>query len=242
MFTTWEQIESWITDNGFKRWIFYRDAARTEKIVDSGAFTVSDQRDKLDMTEKYLRMAGGRAYGAGFANNGTNDATVCEVRLEAEAPTNGVGTMQQAMPDEAAIEKRIEARLRAEMERKEYEKLRADLDRERKEFEADKASAMGALVQYFAPVGKALLGQHRLVAGVDAEEPVHAAPIVPEQPETQEPADESPFTDDEADKLFDLMARFKAVEPQYMELIEAVVKMAEKGDTTYNMAKGVLLK
>lgn len=245
MFTTWEQIESWITDNGFKRWIFYRDAGRTEKIVDSGAFTVSDQRDKLDMTEKYLRMSGGRAYGAGFANNGTTDATVCEVRLETEMPTAGVGFQTPAMPDEAAIEKRIEARLRAEMERKEYEKLRADLDRERKAFEEDKASAMGALVQYFAPVGKALLGQHRLVAGVDAEEPVHAAPIVPEQPATEEPADDvetSPFTDEEADKLFDLLARFKAAEPRYMELIEAVVTMAEKGDATYNMAKGVLLK
>ena len=243
MFTTWEQIESWITDNGFKRWIFYRDSARTEKIVDSGAFTVSDQRDKLDMTEKYLRMSGGRAYASGFANNGTNDATVCEIRLESEAPVNGAGMMQPAMPDEDAIARRVEAKLRAEYEKKEYEKLRADLDKERAAFEAEKASALGALAHYFAPIGQAILGQqqHRLVAGVDTEEPVHAKPIVPEQPETEEQEETSPFTDEEADKLFELMARFKAVEPDYMKLIEAVVKMAESGNPMYGMAKKSLL-
>ena len=38
------------------------------------------------------------------------------------------------------------------------------------------------------------------------------------------------------------MVRFKAVEPDYLQLIEAVVKMAESGDSMYNMAKGMLLK
>ena len=49
------------------------------------------------------------------------------------------------------------------------------------------------------------------------------------------------FTEQEADKLFDLMARFKQAEPQYMEMIEKVVAMAENGDATYKMAKSVLV-
>ena len=86
----------------------------------------------------------------------------------------------------------------------------------------------------------------RKVAGVDANEPVHAAPIVADRGEEQQPEEAEPqeevFTDEESEKLFDLMARFKKVEPRYLELIEAVVTMAENGDGTYNVAKGVLLK
>ena len=53
---------------------------------------------------------------------------------------------------------------------------------------------------------------------------------------------EDPFTDEEGEKLAELMARFKAVEPDYLQLLESVVEMAEKGDSTYTMAKGFLLK
>ena len=108
------------------------------------------------------------------------------------------------------------------------------------------------------------------VAGVDAEHPVHAQVIKPisehQEPEAGERAErvepesgddlshdvritEQPevseqevFTDEESDELFALMARFKAVEPQYMDLLRAVVEMAENGDSTYTMAKGFLLK
>ena len=54
--------------------------------------------------------------------------------------------------------------------------------------------------------------------------------------------EDSPFTDQEADRLLSLMARFKAVEPDYLRLLEAVVGMAERGEVTYNMAKGFLLR
>ena len=95
----------------------------------------------------------------------------------------------------------------------------------------------------------------RNVAGVDTAEPVHARPIVAE-PQPKEKPEEDPdekdnqelvdiandFTDEEGEKLTALMSRFKKVEPQYMELIEAVVEMAERGDSTYTMAKGFLIK
>ena len=87
------------------------------------------------------------------------------------------------------------------------------------------------------------------VAGVDADEPVRAQRIVAERPEQQEqeqepeqPEQEAPFTDEEAEQLMALMVRFKAVEPDYLKLIESVVTMAENGDATYNMAKGFLIK
>lgn len=250
MLTSFEQVREWITDNGFKRWVLYKDRTRTEKILDSAAFP-SDIEDKLEMTEKYLRLAGGNAYAAGANGNATSDlTTTCEIRLsdayQQLNPTAGVCGATGI--GEAQLRESIKRELQAEWDKREYERLRKELDRERKEFDAEKSSAIGLLTNYLAPIGKALL-QKRMVAGIDTEEPVVAdpvQPIVPKEPEEpEEPQDkeeQSPFTDEEADKLFALMARFKKSEPQYLELIEAVVKMAEAGDSTYTMAKGVLLK
>ena len=55
-------------------------------------------------------------------------------------------------------------------------------------------------------------------------------------------SEQDPFTDEEVEKLAELMARFKAVEPDYLQLLESVVEMAEKGDSTYTMARSILLK
>ena len=89
-----------------------------------------------------------------------------------------------------------------------------------------------------------------MVAGLDGEdmEAAKIKPVDPDSPETpadggeQESEQENIFTDEESDKLYELMARFKKVEPQYLELIENVVKMAESGDNMYAMAKNFLLK
>jgi hypothetical protein len=133
------------------------------------------------------------------------------------------------------------------MEAQKYKEERAAFEKEKKEFEEEKKSTIGALVHYFAPIGQQLLQRHMMprVAGVDVEEPVHAAPIVVDKPEDapeHEEENESPFTDEEEAKIFDLMCRFKKIEPDYLSLLESVVKMAESGDTTYTMAKGFLVK
>lgn len=244
MLTTIEQVRDWIKDNGFKRWVLYRDYGRTEKILDSAGLAVADMPDKIAMTEKYLRLAGGHAYAAGATTNAANDlTTVCEIQLtEAPAPAAGIGFTQPVI-DEDKIAARIEEKIRAEYERKEYERLRKQLDEDRRRLEDEKASAMGALAHYFAPIGQALFGQHRMVAGVDANEPVHAQQIIPEGENAEEQEQEQEiFTDEESDKLFALMARFKKVEPDYIKLITRVVEMAESGDGTYTMAKSFLLK
>lgn len=250
MLTSFEQVRDWILDNGFKRWVLYRDRSRNEKIIDSAAFTVSDMEDKISMTEKYLRMAGGNAYAAGATTMGKDDlTTVTEIRL-ADAvqaqPTAGVGNPYPALNEDAIIA-RVRKEVEAEYDKKEYQRLRADLDRERKQFDADKNSAIGAMIHYFAPIGQAILsrGGLRNVAGVDTDAPVTAEPVKPierKEPETQEPKQEDVFTDEESDKMYELMVRFKKVEPDYMRLIERVVEMAESGDGTYTMAKGFLLK
>lgn len=248
MLTNFDQVKDWILDNGFKRWVLYKNSTKNEKIIDSASFTVSDMDDKIAMTEKYLRMAGGYAYAAGATTNSKDDLnTVTEIRLESvqQQPAAGVGNPYPALNEDAIIA-RVRKEVQAEYDKKEYERLRADLDRDRKAFEEEKNSAMGAIAHYFAPIGQALLakkGLLRNVAGVDTNEPVVAQPIVPAQPEeTQEdPQEENPFTDEEADEVFALMVRFKKTEPDYLKLVRKVVEMAESGDSNYKMAKMALV-
>ena len=253
MFTTWEQVKEWIVDNNFPHWVFYkknpeeRDNRDNDTIIDSNHFTVSDFNDKLDMTEKYLRMYGGKCYGVGFkAPQATTSGVVCEVKIM-EAPaqqgTSGIGGASIG-----ELTEMITKQVRAEIEAENYKRERDNFAKEKAEFEKEKQSAVGALVHYFAPIGQMIMKNkfQRSVAGLDASAPVEAEPIQPivskepEQPTTEEP--ESDFTEEEEQEIYDLLARFKKVEPQYLALLRSVVAMAESGDSTYTMARGFLIK
>ena len=267
MLTTWDQVREWIEDNNFERWIFYtknpenRDKDKAcDKLIDSNAFP-SDREDKIAMTEKYLRRYGDRVWGVGFKSaNYSGDGTVCTARIEPVMPANGVGAAPFSQENIGEIEDRLRRSITSELEAKwaaqKAAEERAAFEREKKEFQAEKESVIGLVVQKIAPFAAAALSGHsmrnnlRAAAGLDTDAPIEADPVqpihakAPEQKEelpVEEP-EQSPFTDQEADQLFELMARFKAVEPDYMRLLEAVVTMAESGDTTYTMAKGVLLK
>ena len=253
MLTTFDQVREWITDNGIKRWVLYKDRSKAEKITDSQYFSVSDMEDKMNMTEKYLRMSGGNAYITGSSSNSSSDLNVCiDVRLQDITPLNSQAAVQNVGAIDSQtigqLRESITKELEAKWELKQYAKEKAEFERERKEFYDQRNGIIGAVVKALSPYLPAINGaldQRRMVAGVDTEEPVHAAPIVPD--ETQEAPEEeqqeqSPFTDEQEEKIYGLMVRFAKVEPDYMQLLEAVVKMAESGDMTYKMAKGALLK
>ena len=262
MFTQWNQIEDWIKDAGFKHWIFYvnnpdkrADGDRSnDKILDS-KFFAGDTDQKLELTRKMLEAFGKRCYGVAYqSDTATTGGCWCEVDLSGagqqqsmmqqmvtQMPAAGVGTV-----DEAALTAKIRKEILTEMKAEKLEADRKALDAERREFQREKNSAIGLLVGYLKPVFDAKVaglipGQQpmRNVAGVDSDEDVEASRIV--APKQEAEVVEEDFSDEEAQKLNDLMVRFKKVEPQYLELIEAVVAMAESGDSTYTMAKGVLL-
>jgi hypothetical protein len=247
MLTNFDQVKDWILDNGFKRWVLYKNSTKNEKIIDSAAFTVSNMDDKIAMTEKYLRMAGGYAYAAGATTNSKDDLnTVTEIRLESVQAQQvaAVGNPYPAL-NEDAIAARVRKEVEAEYNKREYERRAADLEKREKEFAEKENSAMGALIRCFAPVGQAMMaktGLLRNVAGIDTEEQVTAQPIKPAEPEeAQEAQEENPFTDEEADEVYALMVRFKKAEPDYLKLVRKVVEMAESGDSNYKMAKTVLV-
>ena len=255
MFTKWQQVENWIRDNGLTSWRFSYDRTGTNSDSDgnttqtrsnrvavlSEAFP-GDLEEKISLTKRRLiDEANQTLYGYGKRGKENTGLMYCEVRLVDELQQPGTQPVSSvpAYPqfDEEKLAARIRKEVQQEMELQRYQDERKNFEREKKEFEAEKSSAIGMLVHHLSPV-LAAMGQKR-VAGLDAHETVHAAPV-----QTIEPSEVEVevFTEEESDELFDLMARFKAVEPRYMELIKRVVEMAESGDGTYEMAKGFLLK
>lgn len=173
-------------------------------------------------------------------------------------PASGIAGGLYGTGDKIAIDELkhdIEQQILNRFEKERLEREQKQLEADKRAFEADKNSALGLLVGYIAPLAKQLSGKLPRVAGLDANEPVHVAPIhaaheepapgeqPDEQPETNADApEESAFTDAEEETIYDLMCRFKAIEPDYLKLLTAVVEMAERGDATYTMAKGFLMK
>ena len=257
MFTKWSQVENWIRDNSLNSWRFAYDRSgeqenangetvqkRSNRIaILSDAFP-GDIEEKIALTRRRLMdEANQTLYGYGKRGKENTGQMYCEVRLvdELQQPgTQPVSSPAYPILDEDKIAARIRKEVQQEMELQRYQDERKNFEREKKEFEAEKASAIGLLVHHLSPVLSAL-GQKR-VAGLDAHEPVHAAPIHAVEAENVDELLDEVFTEKESDQLFELMARFKAVEPRYLELIESVVSMAEHKDPTYDMAKGFLLK
>lgn len=255
MFTKWQQVEDWIIDNRFNRWIFYKSNPDSkgegdrsnDKIVDSKFYNGDTQDEKLRLTRKYLEQWGGRAYGVAFqGETATTGGAQCVVALEEAAPAQAqvAGTAAIGSADIEQIKAQVREQVRTEFEKQAYERERKDFEHEKKEFERDKNSAVGLMIGYLKPVINALAQKHVAGVGVDASEDVQAARIKPiDEPADATPADDgADFTDEEVDRLNALIERFKKVEPRYLDLIEKVVTLAEDGDSTYTMAKEMLLK
>lgn len=258
MFTKWSQVENWIRDNGLNSWRFAYDRSgeqenangetvqkRSNRIaVLSDAFP-GDIEEKIALTRRRLMDEENQTlYGYGKRGKENTGQMYCEVRLvgELQQPsTQAVSSLPvSATFNEEELANRIRKEVMMEVENERYKAERKQFEEEKKAFEEEKSSAIGLLVHHLSPVIAAMAGRKN-VAGVDADAPVHAAPIhaVEQDAELQEV---EIFDQEESDTLFELMARFKAVEPQYLKLIENVVLMAERKDPTYDMAKGFLLK
>lgn len=248
MLTSWDQVHDWIKDNGLKRWIFYKEKPSGEnkqKIIDSSAFAVSDEADKLAMSEKYLRISGGRAYAVGYGS--ANGEIIAEIRLEDNTPSGQQTVAVGGYPNVDELRDTITRQIRAEIKAEQYEADRKRLEAEKKAFEEEKQSGMGALLHLLAPFGQAIFGKRApMMAGVDTKTPTQAQPIEPietEEPE-HEPEEKSvydEFTDEEGEEIFELMARFRKVEPEHwLKMIRKVVDMAEKQDMYYGVARNVL--
>lgn len=255
MITTRQQLEDWIKENQLVRWKFFltnpnslKDGERTNDCIADSSVYPGEIDEKIEMTARQLERSGQRAYGVGFHSDKGTNGGMCEV---AQLQQGTIYSQQQvsgvsAPVDEAAMAARIRKEILTEMKEATYEQRLKELDQREREFAKEKAGAIGLLIEYTKPILAAVAaakGGHAAIAGID-QPGVVAEPITVQPAEEAAPAEEeeSVFTDEEADELLELMARFKKAEPDYLVMIRKVVQMAETGDTMYGMAKSFLTK
>lgn len=256
MITTRQQLEDWIKDNGITRWKFFvndpsarQEGERTNDCIADSMYYPESIDEKIALTAKQLESHGNRAYGVGFhGEKGTTGGMTTVAQLQPATTTmqQTIGVVPMAAPavDREELAKSIRKEIMGEIREQSYADRMKKLEAAEAEFQREKEGAMGLLVGYLKPVLSALAGGGSRVAGLDTAQPIYAQPIQPKaEPETQQPdEEESVFTDEEAEELELLLARFKAVEPEYMTMLRKVVTMAEAGDATYTMAKNFLCK
>ena len=254
----WAEIQQVLDDTSAKKFNIRRSRGGDDQSNNNVFMYNPDQNfsENMQVAERLLQRCAGEilyltAWRGDSAKTGGCTYTIM---YDSAAPAQ---TVQQPMSaaglygvggsvDIEKLTSDIENRLRVQFEKERLEREWKELHEAQKQLKSDQSSAIGLLAGYLAPIAKHLAPTMSRVAGLDAEQPVRTAPIQtietdPANNTTQE-TEECAFADAESDKLYDLMARFKAVEPQYMELLESVVKMAEAGDSTYTMARGFLLK
>ena len=247
-------------DNGIQRW----SISRTQATQDNNNVFVydkdkSDEENKLICERALARFAGDVLYIVGWrtkeAKTGGFSAMILYEKAGSVAqPAPQVGGLYGVggSIDIAGLTADIEKRIGNRYEKERLERLEKELREEKRDLEAQKNSAMGILAQTLAPFAQKLAGKlapMRNVAGtpLDAEEDVTAARIhtrreaageEPEQPDEVEIFCE----EDEYNRMMATMERFAAVEPQWLDLLEAVTRLAEANDSSYTMAKQFLLK
>jgi len=245
---TWDQFKEWIEDNNIVNW---KISASTVKQNNELRFYYDEEKsfdENMFICRRRLEMEPGRRlYATGWrTKNATGGGFGCEIMFGGDynvnnnvQPTSGVGS---GFSREELI-RDVTLQVTNQFERERLKAKEKEIDEKIKQYENDKQGVMGLLVNYLAPVAQRALKLPTL-AGVNGGD-LEAEKIVPikEQTELEEEEDEEDdfFTPEESEQLNELMRRFKTVEPNYLTLIESVVKMAEQGDGTYSMAKTFLL-
>ena len=265
----WGEVVQVLDDAGAKRFVVSR--SRGDSQGNNNAFMYDNEKspeENRQLAERLLQRCAGEilymtVWRSDSAKTGGCTYTICYDSTGMPAQPSAAASVPQQMSgvglygtggalDIETLKSDIRQQLKNEFERERLDRERKELDDARKEFDAARNSSLGLLAQYLAPVAQQLSGKLMpplsRVAGVDANAPVHAQTrhAVPapgaDAPSEEAEEEQSAFTEAEADTLYELLARFKAVEPDYMKLLTAVVEMAENGDATYTMAKGFLLK
>lgn len=214
-----------------------------------------DRDLEMQRMEKILSFGNyQRLYFSGKPTGGGKTGNYSETLELAPSPTEQHPIPQTIgyTPDD--LERRIQQAIEHnnfEWEKRQFDQDKKDFKAAQKEFEEQKQGIFGILVEKAAPIVmpyiQGLLQKRNPMAAVAGTPDTVTVPPIKvadheEVPEENKKQEESSFTDEESDKLFSLMERFKKVEPDFLALIESVVVMAEQGDQMYTMAKGILLK
>ncbi len=250
-----ENLISWLDINDIYSWSLSRNKDRSQndyifKSIDDADRATEIQRmmSILTLSSEPILYIFAKKRGSSNSGNFSEMWINTTSYIEPIAPTNAVDGVNVS-----DLEQRIKCAVyeeRIAWERKELERERAELRARAKEYDDKETSVIGLLIDRAAPLIQKFTHtqpQQAAVAGIGTATNVSAEKITPIENDEEEVV----FDENESDELFNLMAEYKSLDPDYLRVIAKIVDFARSGEEipvmngmiklTYNQIKNMLL-
>ena len=258
-------VINWLDLNGIEQWTVYCGAGKNGqgKIFESDFEMPRDS--EIERFKKVMLYSENAVMTVHGKNNPKQQTGIfIETWSNAAAPSAmSIGAAPAFDAD--YLDSKIKAAVAEERliwREKELAKRESELAEAEREYKRNSEGVWGIILEKAAPLLSHIMPR-AAVAGVPGT-PTPAAPIPvrevpakaseftaePQQGETT--VEEDVFTDDEADRLMTAMARFKAVDPEFVEVVEGLVDFVCSGqpiavmngmvNIDYKQVKDIILK
>ena len=257
-------VINWLDLNGIEQWTVYCGAGKNGqgKIFESNFEMPRDS--EIERFKKVMFYSENAVMTVHGKNNPKQQTGIfIETWSNAAAPSAmSIGAAPAFDAD--YIDSKIKAAVAEERliwREKELAKRESKLAEAEREYKRNSEGVWGIILEKAAPLLSQIMPR-AAVAGVPGT-PKPAAPIpvreVPAEPTSEsaadpvaDPSEEDVFTDDEANRLMTAMARFKAVDSEFVEVVEGLVDFVCSGqpiavmngmvNIDYKQVKDIILK
>lgn len=249
-------VIAWLDINGIQQWTVYsgNGASGQGKLFESDI--EKTRESEIERFRQVMALSdNSRVRIDGKVNPKQQTGKFEEFWANVSAPvTQTIGSAPAIDAD--YIDKKIAAAVQENELRwreKELSKRESTLAEAEKEFKRSQEGIIGILVKKAEPFISQFM-PHAAVAGVESPTPVAPIPAktMPAESDTMPMSVEEPdvFTEEEADRLFSAMARYKEADPEYLEVLESFVDLVCSGEPFsvfgskigYTMVKNVILQ
>ena len=249
-------VIAWLDINGIQQWTAYSGAGASGQ----GKLFESDiektRESEIDRFRQVMALSdNSRVRIVGKVNPKQQTGIFEEFWANVSAPVAQTIGSAPAM-DADYIDKKIAAAVQENELRwreKELSKRENSLAEAEKEFKRNQEGIVGILIEKAAPFISQLVPR-AAVAGVESPTPVEPIPVktMPASDVTMEAEEPEVFTEEESDRLFSAMARYKEADPEYLEVLEGLVDFVCSGQPIaimggavkidYTQVKDIILK
>lgn len=244
-----DNLIKWITNNGLIRWSISTKESGSDNARIFESNPEASREAELERMRSVLELStNANLYVFGAVKEGKTVGNFSErwnniPDGEAVAGLPPVQQVQQPVVVEGTITKEeLEIRIKKAIEEYQFKLDKIKFEEEKKEFRAEKKEfddfkngAIGQIIERAMPyLGKIMpLKQQQPVAAVAGvgDTVVNAVPVQPVAAQGKTGCvEEEVFTDEEGDKLYDLMAKYKKFDPDnFLNVLEKLVTIATEG-------------
>lgn len=234
-----DNLVKWITNNGLIRWTIStkENGSENARIFESNPEVSRDA--ELERMRSVLELStNANLYVFGATKDGKTVGNFSERWNNVPDGDMVSGVQQVPQPVQQLMDgyiskEELEIRIRKSIEdyqfkldKQRFEEEKKEFRAEKKEFDEFKNGAIGQIIERAMPYLSRIMPSKQPVATVAGvgDTMISANPIVSRDATTE---DDDVFTDEESDKLYDIVARYKAYDPDnYMQVLDKLVTIA----------------